>query len=501
MIKIENLSFCYPTREEHALKNINIHIKEGEFVVLTGVSGCGKTTLLKALNGIIPHESSGKLCGEVWIDGLDTKENSISTLSQKIGLVFQNPDEQIFSTRVLEEIAFGMENLCYPREEIIQRIDWALNKVGMSDYKDSSTSALSGGQKQRIALASVMALKPKILVLDEPISQLDPKGAKEVLRVIKKLRDEGMTILMVEHRLHEVAKWADKIVIMDKGKIKLETDCDKIYNNLNIFKKLGLRTPMEKQIDFTKDFGEIDRNNISNINNERKLINIKDLWFSYNYKKRRKNNEWILKGIDLDIYEGEILGILGHNGSGKSTLMYHMAGIFKPQKGEVLVHNKNTKKNSPFNLSGIIGIVFQNPALMLTCDSVYEEIAFGPKNLKFPQCKIEETVEDNLNIMELSYYRNFHPQTLSGGQRLRCAVASIMSMKPKIILLDEPTSGQDFHHIKKLMESCVELKKQGTTIIFITHDFEVAAKYSDRLIFMNKGTIERQMMRKEFSKV
>lgn len=492
MIKIENVSFRYPSRKEYAIKDINLHIKKGEFVVLTGISGCGKTTLLKALNGIIPHESTGEFNGNILIDGLNTRENSITSLSQKIGLLFQNPDEQIFSTRVLEEVAFGMENLCFKKEEILKRVEWALGTVNMKEYITSSTSALSGGQKQRVALASVMALKPDIFVLDEPISQLDPQGAKEVLKVIKNLKDNGMTILMVEHRIHEVAKWSDRIIIMDKGKIIKNINKNDIDDNLDIFDEIGIRSPKSGNVDFSNNFHDTyveNREMYTKIIEKEKVIEIKDLWFSYDDKRKRKNKKWILNGINLEIYEGEITAILGCNGSGKSTLMNHIAGIFKPHKGYVKVEDKDTKKYNAYKLAGTVGIVFQNPSLMLTCDSVYDEIAFGPKNLKLSKDKIKYNVNKCLNTMELTEYSKVHPQTLSGGQRLRCAAASIISMEPKVILLDEPTSGQDYFHIKRLMEWCIDLKKCGTTIVFITHDFEIAEKYSDRIAFMENGNI------------
>lgn len=491
MIRIQNISYRYPGRENNALQNVNLHIKKGEFVLLSGSTGCGKSTLLKCLNGIIPHETTGILQGDVFIDGINTREYPIRVLAQKVGLVFQNPDEQIFSTKVLDEVAFGLENLCFPEEEIMQRIHWALEKVGMKRYIHSSTSALSGGQKQRIALASVLALKPEILVLDEPISQLDPKGAEEVLQVIKKLSDEGMTIILVEHRLHEVISWADRIVVMDEGKIELDCSSDEVSKYFHVFKKLGLRIPEKNNIDLKLLLEKYRENIDENLSKDlrEKAIEIKDVFFSYEKKKRKKTPNWILKGINLDIYKGEVVAILGNNGSGKSTLMHHIAGLYKPHEGNVVICEKNTKKNSAFELAGTVGILFQNAELMLTCDTVYDEVAFGPRNLKYSKDKVHEVVNKNLHALELKELMIYHPQTISGGQRLRCAAASILSMTPEIILLDEPTSGQDILHIKKLMELCRELSENGTTIVFITHDYEVALKYTDRVIYIEDGNV------------
>lgn len=499
MIRIENVFYKYPTRDLWALQNVNLHIKKGEFVLLAGTTGCGKSTLLKCLNGIIPNETTGVLQGNIFINGFNTKEHPIRFLAQKVGLVFQNPDDQIFSTRVLDEVAFGLENLCYKESEILERSKWALEKVGMIDYISGSTNALSGGQKQRVALASVLALKPEILVLDEPISQLDPKGAKEVLEVIKKLSDEGMTIILVEHRLHEVISWADRIIIMNEGKIELDCTTKEVTKHFELFERLGLRIPQKTDIDFKfllkKNEEIINRGSINKV--KEKAIEIKNVFFSYEKKKRKKPVKWILKGINLDIYKGEIVGVLGNNGSGKSTLMYHIAGLNKPCEGDVFVDGKDTKKNSAFQLAGTVGILFQNAELMLTRDTVYDEIAFGPCNLKYSKEEVDEVTKKYLNILELNDLKEYHPQTVSGGQRLRCAAASILSMKPKIILLDEPTSGQDMLHIKKMMQLCRRLTKDGTSVVVITHDYEVALKYTDRIVYIEDGKVMMNMETKD----
>lgn len=504
MIKIQNLSYKYPARDDFAVNNISLHIQKGEFVLLTGSTGCGKSTLLKCLNGIIPHESSGEFHGDVIVGGMNTKEHPIRILAQQVGLVFQNPDDQIFSTRVLDEVAFGPENLCFPKEEIRERVEWALEKVGMKEFIHESTSALSGGQKQRVAVASVLALKPGILVLDEPISQLDPKGAREVLGVVKRLSDEGMTIVLVEHRIHEVAHWADRIIVMDGGEIVLDEPAGKVFEHIDIFKKLGLRVPKPIEPYYKSNLpGKLPlkpektavtkerpaSGNGGSFPKGRKVIDVNDLWFSYESKKSFSKTKWILKDINLDICEGEIVALMGNNGSGKSTLLHHFAGIFRPQKGNLTVMGKNTNKYSAYKLAGTVGIMFQNPSLILTCDTVYDEISFGPKNLKIVKEEAGRRVSDCLTAMELENLKDYHPQTLSGGQRLRCAASSILSMTPGIILLDEPTSGQDIYHIRKLMDLCRQLAGDGRTVVFITHDFEIAMEYASRIIIMKDGKI------------
>ncbi len=468
MIKIRKLSYRYPNREDYAIKDINLKISKGEFVLITGRSGCGKSTLLKCLNGLIPHESHGEFHGDVIVDNLNTNDHPIRVLAQKVGLVFQNPDEQIFSTKVMGEIAFGCENICLPKEEILERARWALEKVGMEKYINANTNELSGGQKQRVAIASVLALKPKIIALDEPLSHLDPKGVKEVLDVLKNLNGESMTVVLVEHRVHEVYKLVDRIVVMDRGRIVLEGEPESIITD-NMLKKLELRLP------------NIRLERIELNPKEEKIIEVRNVWFSYNKKP-------VLRGINFNAFRGEVIAIVGNNGSGKTTLLHLIAGILKPEKGDVIVLGKNTRKYSAYKLAGLIGIVFQNPSLMLFCDTVYDEIAFGPRNLK-----LKENIERWLNVMELQEFANHHPQTLSGGQRLRCAAASIFSMNPEVLLLDEPTSGQDFMHVKKLMNICAELARTGKTVVFVTHDINVAIKFANRIVAMNDGKIVADM--------
>lgn len=496
MIKIENLFYRYQSRDGFALKGVDLQVRKGELLLLTGSTGCGKSTLLKCLNGIIPHEASGQFDGNVLVSGMNTREHPVRVLAQKVGLVFQNPDEQIFSTRVREEVAFGLENLCFPRPEIRSRVEWALEKVGMREFIGESTSALSGGQKQRVALASVLALQPEVLVLDEPISQLDPGGAREVLGVVKKLSNEGMTIILVEHRIHEVAQWADRVVVMDGGVIVLDEPAGKIQDHLELFHKLGLRLPCRNSADagvcgfkaaFQAGSAENNAGAGRRVNGrEKKVVEVRDLWFSYDHRNGRG---CALRGVDLDLFAGEMTAIIGENGSGKTTLMHHLAGLFRVQRGGVVVAGRDVRRHNAYRLAGTVGIVFQNPALMLTADNVFDEVAFGPKNLKMPPEELKRKVSGCLRLMELEDLTGYHPQTLSGGQRLRCAVAAIISMEPHLVLLDEPTSGQDILHIRKLMDFCRKLAGQGKTVVFITHDHEIAMKYADRIIVMQDGSI------------
>ncbi|HWQ48119.1 MAG TPA: energy-coupling factor transporter ATPase [Methanosarcina sp.] len=530
MIEIKDLWYTYPGRSEPTLKGINLRVEKGEFVLLTGPTGCGKSTLLKTLNGIIPHESGGIFSGNVRVKGIETTDSNQIEISKDVGLVFQNPDDQIFSTTVEDEVAFGPENLCFERKEINRKVEEALQIVGMSSHRLDSTNSLSGGQKQRICIASMLSMMPEVLAMDEPVSQMDPMGTHEVLNTVRELnRKLKMTILLVEHRLHELAPFADRIVIMDDGKIVFDQPASKAFDNLEIFYRLGLRIPEPVELCHSlgikasplsvsgaldlldrENFKENTRisklppnpeentvikassrkasvennasgNNASENNaseNNASIVYIQNLWSGY------EKNKMVLKGINLEIRKGERVAIMGTNGSGKSTLLLHLAAILKPDKGNVKVFGEDTRSKNPYSFAGKVGFVFQNPDLMLFCDSAEEETRFGPVQLKYSN--IEERVRNSLEAMSILHLKHDLPQALSRGQRLRTAVASVLSINPELILLDEPTTGQDRVNIEQMMDF---FKNNNSTLIFCTHDIEVAMSYATRILVMNDGQI------------
>lgn len=540
MIEIKDLWYTYPGRSEPTLKGINLRVEKGEFVLLTGPTGCGKSTLLKTLNGIIPHESGGVFSGTVKVKGLETADSNQMEISKEVGLVFQNPDDQIFSTTVEDEVAFGPENLCFEQKEIDKKVEEALKIVGMSSHRLASTNSLSGGQKQRICIASMLAMRPEVLAMDEPVSQMDPMGTHEVLNTVRELnRKLKTTILLVEHRLHELAPFVDRIVIMDHGKIVFDQPASKAFDHLEVFYRLGLRIPepvelchrlgikasplsvsgalavldrenfkentrvlqllpnpeentviknssrkasVENNAHGNSAHGNNDHGNDAHENNASEnndsIISIQDLWSGY------EKNKMVLKGINLEIRKGERVAIMGTNGSGKSTLLLHLAAILKPDKGNLKVFGEDTRSKNPYSFAGKIGFVFQNPDLMLFCDSAEEEARFGPVQLKYSN--IEERVRNSLEAMSILPLRHDLPQALSRGQRLRTAVASVLSITPELILLDEPTTGQDRVNIEQMMDF---FKNNDSTLIFCTHDIEVAMSYATRILVMNDGQI------------
>ncbi|HWQ44678.1 MAG TPA: energy-coupling factor transporter ATPase, partial [Methanosarcina barkeri] len=477
--------------------------------------------LLQTLNGIIPHESGGTLSGSIKIKGIETRDSNQMKLSRGVGLVFQNPDDQIFSTTVEDEIAFGPENLCFEREEIDKKVDEALQIVGMSGHRLASTNSLSGGQKQRICIASMLAMMPEILAMDEPVSQMDPAGTREVLNTVRELnRKQKITILLVEHRLHELAPFADRIVIMDDGKIIFDQPALKAFDYLEVFHRLGLRVPEPVELchslgikasplTVSETLAVLNRKNVkkdikipqtvktsqtfpnpeentgvgtssrtASIENNAPIISIRDLWSGYEKKRM------VLKGINLEIHKGERVAVMGTNGSGKSTLLLHLAAILKPDKGNLKVFGEDTRSKNPYSFAGRVGFVFQNPDLMLFCDSVEEEARFGPVQLKYKNT--EERARTSLEAMSILHLRQDLPQALSRGQRLRTAVASVLSINPELILLDEPTTGQDMVNIEQMMDY---FKNNHSTLVFCTHDIEVALSYATRILVMNEGKI------------
>lgn len=509
-ILIENLTYSYDGRCEATLADLSLTVERGEFVLLTGPTGCGKSTLLKAINGLIPHLLGGSMGGRVLVDGIEAQQTPMSALSQKVGLVFQNPDDQIFSTMVLDEVAFGPENLALPREEIRQRVDTALEAVGLEDLAHRNTQMLSGGQKQRLAIASVLSMAPDILLLDEPFAQLDPRGTLEVLEVIRKLNQNGMTVVLVEHRIHEVIDTADRVVVMDHGRIVLDGGPRQVLAKSDVFVRMGLRIPDSVAISWKMGFGEVALNLAeieSMLNGAHGIVASKSpsrSWpgrtsralprttaleaesVSFRYEKKKDLN---LDGVSLSVRKGEMVSLMGNNGSGKSTLLLHFAGLLKPESGVIRVCGADLRKSSPWELAGEVGIVFQNPTLMLFNETVREEMEFGPRALMVEEAATAQTVSEIVERLHLTALVRDNPLALSGGQRLRVALAAILTLQPSVVLLDEPTSGQDKSNCDGLLQYLQALSKDGVTVLFSTHDVDTAIRYSERLVVMNGGKI------------
>lgn len=480
-IQIENLSFTYPSRNTPTLNGINGEISPGEFILLTGPTGCGKTTFLRALNGLIPHSSAGVYSGSVTVDGNNISRQSLSTTCQQVSLLFQNPDDQLFCTLVEDEIAFGLENIGFPSDEISHRIQTALDEVGLSEFKTRKIDELSGGERQRVALASICAIQPKVLLLDEPTSHLDPQAVHEILEIVNKLNQEkGITVVLASHQVKQVLPYFNRIWLMNEGQILLDLPRAEAFLDLTPFQQYGIQLP-----DTEIPIKNVNDDGIHTSSDKDVILSVKALCFKY-----KEGQDNVINSIDCNFSKGEIVSIMGANGSGKTTLLQLIGGLLTPTSGTVLINDENISNMNLHQLVGKIGIVFQNPDLILQAETVMDEVAFGLKNTRLKNPLIHKRLEDILVRFQLNDLDDEAPFSLSRGQRQRVAVASTFSLLPDIFLLDEPTTGQDAQHLRHLMnELCDEIRNENKTLIFATHDSDITLEYADRLILLREGNI------------
>jgi len=528
IIRLEKLWYKYPMSEDWVLKGINLSIKPREFVCITGPSGCGKSTLLYCLNGIIPHAIGGELEGEIVVDGSETRELNLYEISKSVALVQQDPENQIRTLTVMDEVAFGPENLLIPKDEILERIKWALRMVKASDLLNRETAELSGGQKQRIAIASALAMKPKVLVLDEPTSNIDPKAAAEIVRNLRDIHaSTDITIVVVEHKLDLFLPIANRLVVMNEGRIiSDEASRSLLAKQKDIFLKIGIRPPQIfelfmklKELDFiypsafpltieaaARMLREKLREKfvcVCSPRNEKSprelgevIVKVENLTFTY------PNGFRALDGVNLNVRRGEFVGIIGNNGSGKTTFLLHLMGILKPEKGRVIVFDMDTKKTSISKIARKIGIVFQYPSHQLFEDTVVDELLFAPRNFGMSKETVSQRVKDMLKMADLEGLEDRYPQSLSVGQMKRLNLASVLIYDPDLLILDEPFLGQDYGNVKRIMNLLNRLNKsEGKTIIIVSHAITELAEYVDRLVLFDSGKIiedgpTRQVMSK-----
>jgi energy-coupling factor transport system ATP-binding protein len=501
IIQFSNVSFCYPTRSNPTLSDITFDIDPGDFVLISGPTGCGKTTLLKMLNGIIPHLSKGTVGGTLTIAGKNAFTSPMEELTREAGIIFQNPDDQIISTTVEEEIAFGLENMELDAAAIATGIDSALNRLGIGDLKYRKTKTLSGGQKQRTAIASQIALRPKILALDEPLSQLDPRSAREVVQCIVDLNLHGITVVMVEHRIADVARYANKVLLMDAGRVIHFGDMRRSFSaERKLYEKLGIQIPDEAILSLgfgmpeaVFDTAVLEKEIVRALPLKKETalrqehskakpaeqIIIQDVHFGY-------RDAPIFRNLNLAFHAGESVALMGANGSGKTTLLSLIAGIRKPQQGEILFNQSGKKDCMRKSAKGMAGFLMQNPDLMLFCESVEKEMLFGAEHTGVRNQEAIRRVDAIVDRLYLAPYRNDAPFSLSAGQRLRTALGSVLTMQPPILLLDEPTTGQNQENITRIMET-IQNQEFIKTVIFCTHDIRTAMKYADRAIVLHAG--------------
>jgi len=514
LIKIENLTFWYEDAATPAVREVSLEIEDGEFVLITGPSGGGKSTLCRCLNGLIPHFYGGRITGRVEVNGLDITRHSTPELAAKVGMIFQDPENQLVAVDAEREIAFGMENLAFPGELIAKRMEESLDTLGISAIRHRRMQELSGGEKQKVVIASVLALHPGILVLDEPTSELDPGSAEEVLTAVGRLNDElGLTVILVEHRLDRVAQHADRLIVLSKGAVIADGSPrsvlggDKISDTgvglppiISLARRLRERGIGSGETPLTVKEGRMALGKVFQSRfglsrggsapaappeppNHHPLIEIKKLWHAY------PGGRVALRDINLSLYEGEFIAVMGRNASGKTTLVKHINGLLKPTKGDVTVGGINTREATIAELARKVGFVFQNPNDHLFADTVEEEIAFTLKNFGFNGKEAAARVDEMLERFNLGEYRKHYPRSLSGGEKQRVALASVMAAHPRILILDEPTRGMEYRLKRELMEFLGDYRRHGGAVILVTHDVETVAEHADRVLLLSEGRL------------
>ncbi len=516
IISVKDLSYRYSPSGPFVLKDICFEVEAGEFVAIMGPSGAGKTTLCLALNGIIPNFFGGNFFGRVTVFGSDTIEMSVTQLAQNIGMVLQDPEMQLVTNSVEDEVAFGLENIKVPRDEMRSRIDQALEIVRLTGYEAKHPATLSGGQKQRLAIAAALALRPKVMVLDEPTSQLDPIGMEEVFSVIRELNQRyQITVVLVTHDSERVAEYADRVLLLDDGQIVSDCQPKEFFQGAVLREATGIRLPqvtelfagLKKNIhplpqlpvtlgdavaEMEQDWKEYKLSPINyetetyeKDNDAELLISAKNIQFTY------PDGTEALSGVSLDIHAGECVAIIGQNGGGKSTLVKHFVRLLKQTSGELKIFGRDADGYSISELAQRIGFIYQNPDAQIFCKSVEEEVAFGPINQLDDLDEVSRRVKTALADMDLEEFKEEHPLALSKGDRERVAVAAILAMEPEVIIFDEPTTGQDKLGAQNIIQTIDRLHKQGRTIVIITHHLYLLPGYVDRVVLMGDGKILR----------
>lgn len=486
-LSVKNLRFRYRDRVGAALHGVSFNAAKGELLLIAGASGCGKTTLIRAINGLIPRSYKGEVEGQILINGQDVASLPLSRISQMVGTVLQDPERQILGTKVINEVAFGLENMGLPREEILERVDEALATLRIPDLRERETFLLSGGEKQKVALAGVLAMRPSILLLDEPLASLDPASAVETLDIVRQLADEGLTVLMVEHRVEDVLRIRpDRILYMKDGAISYLGEVDGL---VKVVDTSEIKLPAEMIIE--RERGAPPRAEIRPISlwagegesASAPLVQFENVGFGYDLETA------VLKDVAISIQKGDVIAVLGPNGAGKTTFVKHAIGLLKPKSGRVLVNGRDTREASVAEIASTVGYVFQSPSHMLFAPTVYEELAFGPKNLKHKPVAIETQVKEALETVNLVDKEQDPPLSLSFGQQKRVSIAAILAMRSKILVMDEPTAGQDYKNYMNFMDAILQMPG-FEAILFITHDVDLAAIYANRVILVADGRIQ-----------
>ena len=510
IISFKDFSFQYRAQKRPTLTGISLDIYPGEKVLIAGPSGSGKSTLAGCVNGLNPFSNPGECKGTLMVDGVDAPHSSIFELSAHVGTVLQDPDGQFIGLTVGEDIAFALENSCTPQNEMHKITRHAAELVGIENHLDYAPHELSGGQKQRVSLAGVMVDQVKILLFDEPLANLDPAAGKQAIELIDEIQKKtDTTVLIIEHRLEDVL-WrnVDRIVLVNEGIILADLTPDELLST-SLLKDNGIREPLYisamryADVEITKDkkpchvdsvvLSETDKKKIQDWfqaqslpkseEEGEKLLEVKNL--SFGYTKEHQT----LRDVTLTINKGEMVSIVGRNGAGKSTFSKLICGFETPDSGEIFFHGQDLLKENIRHRAKYIGYVMQNPNQMISKTMIYDEVALSLQKSGKSEKEIRQKVEDTLKICGLYPFRNWPISALSFGQKKRVTIASVLVQDPELIILDEPTAGQDFKHYTEIMEFLCKLNEQGVTVVMITHDMHLMLEYTPRALVFSDGRL------------
>ena len=510
IISFKNFSFQYRAQKKPTLKEINLDIYPGERVLIAGPSGCGKSTLAGCINGLNPFSNPGECSGELIVDGVDAPKSSIFQLSAHVGTVLQDPDGQFIGLTVGEDIAFALENSCMPQDEMHEITRHAAELVGIQDHLDYAPHELSGGQKQRVSLAGVMVDQVKILLFDEPLANLDPATGKQTIELIDEIQEKtDTTVVIIEHRLEDVL-WrnVDRIVLMSEGGILADLHPDELLST-RLLEENGIREPLyltalryagvelapakkPAHVDSVV-IDEADRKKMTDWfwsrpaaeaeKEHEPLLEVRNLTFGY------ERGRQTLRDVSLTIHKGEMVSIVGKNGAGKSTFSKLVCGFETPDSGEILFQGRNLLQENIRHRAKHIGYVMQNPNQMISKTMIFDEAALSLRNMGKSEEEIREKVEETLKVCGLFPFRNWPVSALSFGQKKRVTIASVLVQDPELIILDEPTAGQDFRHYTEIMEFLRGLNEKGVTVVMITHDMHLMLEYTPRALVFADGRL------------
>jgi energy-coupling factor transport system ATP-binding protein len=492
-VEIKNLQFFYAGNPDPSIIVDSLIIEDGETVLITGRSGGGKSTLVNCITGIIPHINHGDLEGNVEVYGIKVAETPLSKLSSEVGIVLQNPESQVMNYRVEEEVAFGPENLCLTPEEIRSRVREAVEITGISEIQDRETYTLSGGEMQRVAIAAVLSMRPKLLILDEPTSNIDPEGTAQVFEILKQLKEEK-TLIIVEHKVERVLPFVDRIIVVDEGKVFLDIKSHELIHHVDKMLEIGIEVPIH--FIYARKNG-IDSEDLPTIREKLAEINAlpplharapdSNILMKASVKVTADNNKQLVNG-SIELQKQHILALMGRNGAGKSTFLKGVMGFLETDlkaEVELVLDGKDISREHIIDRGREIAFVPQNFDLTLISKSVETEVAYSIRKRKIKDYKVR--VEEMMDMFSLTEFRDRDPLSLSLGQRRRVAMASAIASGVKIIMLDEPTSGQDYFHKEILGRELIRLKENGFSIIIVTHDARFVYKYADRMVVFDHG--------------